>query len=354
MAPSSCTDSAYDLAEVKSDDIVIGSTLSGPLGNLSISTDEFPDINDIIKDALGEVDIPEQSIPWDFELDGIGDNIPMLREKNDTVHASSASFSITSEEMKQIDSVVLNNGTLLITLDIDNFTANDDRSDLTLTITLPEGYRLKETKTNTKTFDPRTFKTIQEGINTFRQDIECIAPGPSDIILCDIKTHFPEGANVTVKDAPVVRASAELKDVDYEVVYGMCIVSDTIKDVFEPDMIDLFFDDEIDLIGSVTNGLSFDFWLTMVIADGDGNPLITYPANPLYSYPNPEAAISADATTPEITFFSIATDEDIAKMKRARHIIFEIKCETVCIKPEQKVTFDLKFKKEGGLAIDNL
>jgi hypothetical protein len=353
MAPSSCTDNAYDLAEVSTDDIVIGSTLSGPLGTLSFSTDEFPTMNDIVKDALREVNV-QQSLPWDLTTDGIGVSFPMLREKIDTILAVSDPIRITSEEMKQIDSIVLNRGTLSITLDIDNFAANDDKSCLTLTVTLPEGYRLEDTKTNTKLLGKRTFKAIQGGANTFLLNIECIAPGDSDRISCEIITHFDKGANVTVEDSPVVRVSAELNDVDCEAAYGVCEASVLLENVFNDDIINLFFDNKIYLTGSVTNGLSFDFWLTMIIADEDENPLITYPTDSLYSYPNREAAIPAGAFLPEIPFFTIDTDEEVEKMKRAKHIILKVVCEKVRWEEGQKVQFVLRFEKEGGVAIDNL
>jgi len=352
MAPSSCTDNAYDLAEVSTDDIVIGSTLSGPLGTLSFSTDEFPTMNDIVKDALREVNV-QQSLPWDLTTDGIGVSFPMLREKIDTILAVSDPIRITSEEMKQIDSIVLNRGTLSITLDIDNFTANDDNSYLTLTVTLPEGYRLEDTKTNTKTFKEhsRQYRAAQ---TLSCLEIECIAPGDSDRISCEIITHFAKGANVTVQDSPVVRVSVKLEDVDCEAAYGVCEASVLLENVFNDDIIDIFFDDKIYLTGSVTNGLSFDFWLTMIIADEDENPLITYPTDSLYSYPNREAAIPAAATLPDITFFSIDTDEEVEKMKRAKHIILKVVSEKVSLEEGQGVNFVLRFEKEGGLTIDNL
>jgi len=92
----------------------------------------------------------------------------------------------------------------------------------------------------------------------------------------------------------------------------------------------------------------------MIIADEDENPLITYPTDSLYSYPNREAAIQAAATTPEIPFFSIDTDDEVEKMKRAKHIILKVVCEKVSLKDGQEVNFVLRFEKEGGVAIDNL
>jgi hypothetical protein len=356
MAPSSCTDNAYDLAEVSTDDIVIGSTLSGPLGTLSFSTDEFPTMNDIIKDALREVNV-QQSLPWDLTTDGIGVNFPVLRVKNDTIHASSDPINMTTEEMKQIDSIMLNSGTLSLTLDIDNFTANDDSSDLKLTITLPEGSRIKGENTNIHSFGKRTFQAIQGGINTFFLEIECLAPGDSGRISCEVITHFAEGANVTVQDAPVFRVSAELQDVDCEVAYGVCEVSVLLENVFNDDIINLFFDDKIYLTGSVTNDLPFNFWLTMIIADEDENWLITegfpYPYPAPHPYPV-EVAIPAGVFLPEIPFFTIDTDEEVEKMKRAKHIILKVVSEKVRWEEGQGVKFVLRFEKEGGLTIDNL
>jgi hypothetical protein len=339
---SACVDSNYDLSKVESDDIVIGESLSGPLGSITLSTRDMVNIEEL----LGKrINCPETAINgWVY---GMG-HVTLPEEQSFPVSFRSDPVVLTSGEVEELDSVLLESGTLVIQLDLLGIVAEDTKAYVEFAVTLPDGWRI-EGGGNSRTKVFSLLNDFQKGNNTLLIYVQGIAPGANREIGVDIRLALEEGAAVNVTRVPAFKAFAELKGVEYTDVFakfGAVSVADTIMDVFEKGLIDLLFSGgTVELSGTAQSDVPIGLGLELTITGANNAPV---------GIAMEEQHISSGATADPLKF--TIKESDMAKMQQARHLIFRATTQpsgTVHITPKQTLTLSLGFKKEGGIALSN-
>jgi hypothetical protein len=343
MSLVACTDSDYDLSKIDNDDITIGESLSGPLGSITLSTNDMVDIEGLL---VKRINCPETAVNnWKY---GTG-HVTLLEEEVFEVAFQSEPIELTSGEVEDLKSVQLESGTLVIQLDLLGIVAEDTKANVEFTVTLPDGWSIEGGKNDTtKVFS--LLNDFQKGNNTLRLNVLNITPGENRQIGVDIRLVLEKGAVVNVTKTPSFKAFAELKDVKYTDIFakiGAVSVSDTIKDVFEKGLIDLLFNGgTVELSGTGRNDVPLDLGLGLTITGANNSPV---------GIVMEEQHISGGATADILKF--IIKESDMAKMKQARHIVFTASTQPsgteVHITPNQTLTLKLGFKKEGGIAVSN-
>jgi hypothetical protein len=186
---------------------------------------------------------------------------------------------ILSDNIHQLDSILLRKGTLQVDFTVKNLTNVNDKVFIDLSVELPKGYFLKDgTQKKDSTF---TVEQL-EGTSGIRKGslpmkLHRIIPGENDVctfsytlrILKDGIASCPPNLN------PRFDATASLKDIEYEVIYGKFATATDIEEtVIDLEGFDSLFEDEestlsfanphIELIDTQKIGIPILFDMTIV------------------------------------------------------------------------------------------
>jgi len=339
-----CTDSDYDLSKIAKDDILVGETVSGPMGSISLSTRDMVDIEGLL---VKRIDCPETEVhDW---KEGTG-HVTMTEEKLFPMSFKSEPIVLTSDEVEDLVYVNLESGVLVIQLNPLGIIAEDAKSYVDITITMPDGWSIEGGGTvRTKRFS--LLNDFQKGKNTLLIPVLSITPGDNRQIGVDIRMTLEDGALINVTRTPAFKAFAEIVDVEYTEVYakiGTASVADTINNIFEQSLIDLLFSGgQVELSGTGRNDVQINLGLALTIASAKNIPV---------GVAIEKQNISGGATADPLKF--VISASDIPKMKQARNLIVTATTQPsatpIIIKPNHSLILKLAFKKEGGVSISNL
>ncbi|MDR3129037.1 MAG: DUF4621 domain-containing protein [Tannerellaceae bacterium] len=263
--PLACVDEAYDLGNIDTDNITIGDNVSGSLGTKSFSlgdflfdtsseslkTDDegnyyvFFEEKKILKAGTHPTVLGKQYGSSEEDVDNW--QYPLPQTDNFTRVAKGSSDPIIfdlSKEIKVLDSMFLRTGTLKINFWLTNFKANDNKSEIKLSVTLPAGCFLKDGKTTKdSTYVVSKLKNYQGSISL---DLGRIIPKENNGIQCSFSLTIPKGANVSVSNTPPrFKAETSLEKVEYEVLYGKFATTMDIEEtVINFEEFDDLFEDE--------------------------------------------------------------------------------------------------------------
>lgn len=186
---------------------------------------------------------------------------------------------------------------------------------------------------------------------------EVIKIAPTDITI--------SGAIGTTSRAGTFFPSDPLAELDYELILPLSPGTDfkanfeeTVENAFSQEAIDMMFNEgSIDLFGVISNELPLDMSVELEILNSANMPLGVKVTN-MYNKPIAGCGKDGKATRSEFSF-TIAK-EDMHKMNSAKHVKVNFVARGnanspgICLRPDQKVKVELKFRKTGGISLDNL
>ncbi|OAV65741.1 hypothetical protein Barb4_03224 [Bacteroidales bacterium Barb4] len=368
MFLSSCTDSDYDLNDVTKDGMVIGEVLSGGLGHGSISAEKFLNADKIdgltVKDGnyvISYKDSVKVSLDYDVPAGATGDlgrTFPIVKQ----------SVKLKGlDELFQGDSNVLSFVDPRVKLTAYSKAGTPLNVNLTFESVNESNGKKAETNVNFRLNDPASpFPKIDTSKIWIGADLLTMERGykhTPNYKLNDLLNITPSLINlsgsITTDVTPTSKGA--YTQIIYEVEVPLAPspsplfkakISETMEDVFSEDLIDLLFaSGEVELLGTVSNGMPLDLSLNLIITDEKGKPVgIDFGKRDIESFAS-KAPVS----------FTITENDIRKKMAEAKGIILEFeatgseKAEGRCIRPDQKVELVLNFfKKTGGIKIDTL
>jgi hypothetical protein len=259
---ASCVDEAYDLTNIDTDNLTIGDNVSGSLGTKSFSMEDFlDDSSESLKtDEEGnyyvffeEKKILQASAPpkvEDKQYASIGEDVNEWdnnaigqQEIKYTVEDKAAVELGLSDNIRQLDSILLHKGTLQIDFTVGNLTARNDRVYIDLAVKLPKGYFLEDgTQRKDSTFIVQQLKNKKGSLS---MKLRRIIPGKNDSFTFSYTLRIPKDGKATSSSKPRFEATASLKGVEYEVIYGKFATTLDIEEtVIDLDEFDSLFEDE--------------------------------------------------------------------------------------------------------------
>jgi hypothetical protein len=279
-----CTDEAYDLGNLDTEGIRIGDNVSGMLGTKSFTLKELlKDSTKVKADKAGDyyftsveqktlkmADTPkvEDKEYQDIFDKGFGDmwsnTVVAKTGFEESIEDESEPIKLElSDDIKRLDSVILRKGTLQVDFTVSDLTDRNNKTEIKFSVELPEGFVLTDGTTHKDTVF--TMKDMSGGKGKVLLPLKRITPGKEDIIRSTFTLSIPKDAGVTSKNGPQFHADAELKGVDYEVIYGQfalgatveetVIEMDGLKDLFEGDAVLSFADPHIELTATQNIGI---------------------------------------------------------------------------------------------------
>lgn len=337
----SCVDSKYDLGKVESDGLTIGEGWEAPLGKGSVSTEDVVDINKVpsiqVKDGIYTIEYSGELETTKLDLRATG--IPMI---------TIASGDISTGEM---DGLFDGNFKLAVAdprLTLENVNLESGSLDCQLEV------RGENSQNTVSTFSDFTLDPMTENIwvgpidpnkqqytfvkNEELPNVIAIVPNTISLIL---KADPTQWAGLTYGDLEVLKYKVEIPFIPAKEFYAES--SELIKDAFSEDLVDRIFNSgSVTIYGTVKNEMPFDLEVGMTILDQNmQNVGIALEKN----------AVNGAEGAVKFEF----KGDDLAKMKNAKHIQMDLylsgREKNEPLKPNQKVSLDLKLKKTGGITI---
>ncbi|MDR3126962.1 MAG: DUF4621 domain-containing protein [Tannerellaceae bacterium] len=268
--PLACVDEAYDFGNLNTDNITIGENVSGGLGTKSfLMTDFFKDSSNLKTDAEGnyyiffeEKKILKASAPPKVEdkqyasigkdVSGWNDAAVGQQDLQYEVEDKAVVELVLSDNIHQLDSILLRKGTLQVEFTVKNLNCEKDNNKtyIDLSVELPKGYFLEDgSQKKDSTFIVRQLKN---GKGSLSMKLRRIIPGKDDTFffsyLLRVPKDTPKGG-VTSPSTPRFEASATLKGVEYEIIYGKFATTMDIDEtsIHMEDFDDLFEDKDASL-----------------------------------------------------------------------------------------------------------
>lgn len=336
---TSCVDSKYDLADVDTDDLVVGDEWVAPLGTGSIS------VEDVVKMDTTVFRVEADGSYVAVYKGGLKSKLPNgLR---------SGMIEVASEEV---------NTDVFGELFGENFVLDLANPHIKLEWAISEGsvgsklqitaIRGSERRTISSDFpisaqhpniwigpidpsDPKNFLFVE---NKELPQILQIVPEKLDLSL------FVNADQISDLPAEAFQHIKYAVEIPFAPAKGFRATSvERIKDAFDETFVDYIFSGgTATIFGKITNEMPFDLSIEMVILDEQDQPVaITFPVQ--------EVKGEAGEVKFEITA------EDMPKMTTARHIDFKLhlsgRAESETLKKGEKISLNLKLQKTGGISI---
>lgn len=337
-----CVDNKYDLGKVESDGVTIGEKWTAPLGKGSITTDDV---------------IDREKVPSIKVIDGVftmlykGElvtNKTGLRSMR-TPMITVASVDIPTGDLEDLfegdfyldlanphltlENLSMESGSLDCQLDIEGINRTKEvlsTSDFTLLPTTPNIW-LGPTDPNLSDF---TFVR-----NESLPEIIAIIP---NIIRLALNVDPLQWENIAAGDLDVLPYKVEIPFIPAKNFRAES--SELLKDAFSQDLVDYLFDSgSVTIYGKVTNEMPFDLSVGMTILDSSMQ-------NVGIAFGDPQKIEGVEGSV------SFKFDKaDLKKMRNAKHIQMDLylsgREKEEPLKEGQKIAFDLKLEKEGGITL---
>lgn len=336
---AACVDSKYDLGNVSTDEVVMGESWIAPLGTGYVTSDDVVNVEKV--PSIREVDGAYVMI-YDGEM----------KIKGAGLRAASDKVEIASEDITTGDIDGLFDGNFVLALANPHVTLMSNATKASLDCRLAiEAKNVNQEETTSSDFtlsaaspniwigplDPKTeaFEFVK---NEKLPGIVQIVPRE---IRLSLSADSKQWANAPADALSELHYSVELPLSPAPEFSAVSV--ERIEDAFDEDFVDYIFSDgSAKIYGEVTNDMPFDVSLEMVIMDENNMPVdIQFPAQ------------EVKGQSGEVVFE--ITKEDMPKMKDARHIDLNLhlkgRDQNEALKKGQKISFDLKLKKEGGISI---
>lgn len=301
-----CVDKNYDLANLETDNIVIGDQIIAPLGNGTLSLDKMlniENVKEITVDADGNytasyedemlIEMPADIKLKDFNFDEIGIKIPLEGTHINTplpedvtigpgIDEMPIEFEST-QEVKRIDTIYFNteNNKSMFCLDlkIQGLEIVGGSSTALFTVAFPVKYIVNpKILTPSDTWDPKTntlmlsrsITDLQKGISLdFEINKAVVNQDAVDAITYKTSFNFKKGTTISSANDAQLIINGKSKDLDFKTIYGL------FKMDFSAEQGDIEMGDINDIFDGDDNNLSFtNTHITLTTNSNIGIPIL--------------------------------------------------------------------------------
>lgn len=337
---TSCVDSKYDLADVDTDDLVVGDEWVAPLGTGSISADDIVNIHKVPS----------------IQVESDGSYVAVYKGKLESKLKNglrSEMLEVASAEVSTKDLSDLFNENFVLDLANPHIKLESGISKGAIEASLRlEAIRGNVSEATASNFvisaqhpdiwigpvtpaDPKNFffvenKNIPSLLKIVPEKLEL-----SLLVNADHLSDIPAGAFSEIQ---------YMVEIPFAPAKGFEAVSvEKVTDAFDETFVDYIFSGgTATIFGEVTNEMPFDLSIEMVILDEHNQPVaITFPVQ------------EVKGKTGNVKFE--ITAKDMPQMVTARHIDFKLhlsgRAESGTLKKGEKISLNLKLQKTGGISI---
>lgn len=338
---SSCVDSKYDLADIDTDDISVGGTWVAPLGSGFIETEDLININKVSSVKL------ESDGSYVARYEGVMQPVTRSLRANGNM-TEVAVADVNTNDLQELfdDDFVLD----LVDPHIQLRTKMTQGSvDTRLNLTAVKGSREEPTSAEFPLSGNQPYVWIGAHQPAGMTDYLFVKNDDLSQLISIVPETMRMSLKVDASQAATL-PQGSFDNIEYVVEAPLMpapgfkgIATERISDAFDESIVSYLFENGTATIyGEVTNEMPFDLLVEMIILDANENPLdISFPMQ--------------EVTGEEGKVEFVINEKDMPKMVNACHMSMQMHLsgreQVDVLKKGQRVTLNLKIKKEGGISI---